>query len=227
MQPAEEPSKALPIHMAATVVPLRPGGDAPEVLLLQRAAALAFYGGAWVFPGGRIDPEDGDATQDLIAAARRAAVRELAEEAGLSADPDNLVLISRWLTPPGRVRRFDTLHFIAEARPDEPVRVQASEVADYRWLTAARALQLHAAGELELPPPTFVTLTQLAPLQNLQEIRAQLAAAPLHYVPRQHAVENGFVYLYAGDAGYETGDLAAAGARHRLHVLGRDWRYER
>jgi 8-oxo-dGTP pyrophosphatase MutT (NUDIX family) len=222
-----QPDADQPIHLAATVVALRPAASAPEVLLLQRAAALAFYAGAWVFPGGRVDPEDGDAERDLIEVGKRAAVRELAEEAGLGAVPDSLTLISRWLTPPGRSRRFDTLHYLAEVQSDQPVKVQASEVAAYRWLTAADALRLHAQGELELPPPTFVTLTALSPLRTVEEARSALGTTPEHFVPRQHVVEGGLVYLYAGDAGYESGDLAAPGARHRLHVIGRGWRYER
>ena len=43
---------------AATVVLLRDGDDGVETLMLRRDTNLAFAGGAWVFPGGRIDPDD-------------------------------------------------------------------------------------------------------------------------------------------------------------------------
>ena len=43
---------------AATVVLLRDTPDGVETLMLRRDTELAFAGGAWVFPGGRIDPED-------------------------------------------------------------------------------------------------------------------------------------------------------------------------
>lgn len=217
---------SLPIRAAATVVVMRDSAAGLELLLLQRAAALAFYAGAWVFPGGRVDPEDGDLEHGLVDAARNAAVRELMEEAGLTVAPDALRPISRWLTPPGRARRFDTFHFVASA-PDQPVKVQPSEVADSRWLTAAAALDAHARGELELPPPTFVTLSVFAPLQSMLEVHAAIAGGAIHYIPRAHAVEGGFVYLYAGDAGYDSGTLDAVGRRHRLHAVGRAWRYER
>ncbi len=57
---------------AATVVLLRDGETGLEVLLARRSSKLAFHGGAWVFPGGRIDPDDyADAPDDLPRAARR------------------------------------------------------------------------------------------------------------------------------------------------------------
>jgi len=42
---------------AATLILLREG---PQVLMLQRAQTAAFLGGAYVFPGGSLDPQDGD-----------------------------------------------------------------------------------------------------------------------------------------------------------------------
>ncbi|CAN5791726.1 NUDIX domain-containing protein [soil metagenome] len=45
---------------ASTVVLARQGGDGVEVLLLRRPLRSGFAGGAWVFPGGRVDTADGD-----------------------------------------------------------------------------------------------------------------------------------------------------------------------
>src|SRR5438067_766668 len=85
---------------AATVILLRESSAALEVLLLRRSSQLAFHGGAWVFPGGRVDPEDlGDDGDEP--AARRAAAREAREEAGVEVDPDALVAFSHWTTPEG------------------------------------------------------------------------------------------------------------------------------
>jgi 8-oxo-dGTP pyrophosphatase MutT (NUDIX family) len=48
---------------AATVVLIRDSARGLEVFLLQRHKATAFMGGAYVFPGGKLDPED--ASEDL------------------------------------------------------------------------------------------------------------------------------------------------------------------
>ncbi len=86
---------------AATVLVVRDSPNGPEVFFVKRAAGVRFMGGAYVFPGGRLDPEDADPAVacDLDAAtcAQRlgdddpararalhvAALRECLEESGL------------------------------------------------------------------------------------------------------------------------------------------------
>ena len=78
-----------PAIPAATLVIFRDRANAPpDLLMVERAKAMAFAGGALVFPGGRIDPGDYDLAQLLRGdpddtAARIAAIRETIEEAGL------------------------------------------------------------------------------------------------------------------------------------------------
>lgn len=70
---------------AATLVLMRPAVTAPELLMIERTARMAFAPGALVFPGGRIDPDDymlGGG--DLEPAARVAAIRETLEETGIA-----------------------------------------------------------------------------------------------------------------------------------------------
>ncbi len=76
---------------AATLVLLRePDHAAPELLMVERAAIMAFAGGALVFPGGRVDPGDRalaarfPALDADDAAARIAAIRETLEETGIA-----------------------------------------------------------------------------------------------------------------------------------------------
>src|SRR3954462_2263843 len=94
-------------RLASSVIVLRGGGEALEVLLVKRTPAARFMGGVWVFPGGAVDTSEGEGDT----AHRIAAVRELEEEAGITVgDPASLVKFSRWITPPEVMIRFDT-HF--------------------------------------------------------------------------------------------------------------------
>lgn len=58
------------IRPAATVVLLRDEPDGLHTLLLRRNSALGFAAGAWVFPGGRVEPEEIAAAPDELEAAR-------------------------------------------------------------------------------------------------------------------------------------------------------------
>src|SRR5216683_3578708 len=82
------PGPATNPRQAATVILLRGGADALEVLLVRRSPKARFMGGVWVFPGGAVDEGEGDGDE----AHRAAAIRELREEAGIElADPAELV----------------------------------------------------------------------------------------------------------------------------------------
>ncbi|MES2120628.1 MAG: NUDIX hydrolase [Pseudomonadota bacterium] len=79
---------------ASTLILVRDvAGGAPELLMVERAAGMAFAAGALVFPGGRIDDADRLLGKRLgVDPAAVAAIRETIEEtavpAGLSPVPD-------------------------------------------------------------------------------------------------------------------------------------------
>ena len=80
---------------AATLVIFRDRTDGPpDILMVERAKQMVFAGGAWVFPGGRIDPGDHDIAASRWphedGASRIAAIRETIEEAGLPVGLDPL-----------------------------------------------------------------------------------------------------------------------------------------
>ena len=162
-----EPSTPRP---ASSVILLRRGGAhgdrALEVLLLKRSAEATFMPGVWVFPGGAVDPEDGDGEEGH----RACAVRELDEEAGIElAGPEELVLFSRWITPEMVKTRFDAWFFLALAPPHAPPRPDGSETTDARWHAPQAALDAGAAGELPLVFPTIKQLEALAPYSSSEE----------------------------------------------------------
>ena len=75
-----------PIPAATLVVVREVAGSAPELLMVERAAGMAFAGGALVFPGGRIDPADRTLAEKVgipDGAAKIAAIRETIEETAI------------------------------------------------------------------------------------------------------------------------------------------------
>ena len=118
---------------------------------------------------------------------RGGAIRELAEEVGIVVARDALVPLSRWVTPPGSPRRYDTRFFVAELPDGAAVVPDPREVADHRWMTPRDALAEMAAGAIDLWPPTSTTLQQLAPARDLEDVRRHLA--PVEAAPPDPVVE--------------------------------------
>lgn len=224
-----EPAEATP---AATVVPIRDGPGGLEVLLLRRNARGVFAG-MWVFPGGQVDAADldgaapaGDERRE-IAGARRAAVREAREEAGLEMAEPNLVTLSFWIPPPDAPRRFATWFFLAEASGD--VVIDRGEIHDHRWLSPNEAMAARDAGEVGMAPPTFTTLWWVG---RHPDVESALTAARSSS-PERFATHLGFssdgrlaATLWEGDAAYDDADVDKPGPRRRLWMDPAGWRVE-
>lgn len=93
------------IEPAATIVLLKDSPQGPEILMQQRNPEAVFVGGAWVFPGGKLDPHDReagwldhcdldeDSANEILGITEYghaywvAAIRELVEEAGILLAP--------------------------------------------------------------------------------------------------------------------------------------------
>ncbi len=171
-----------PIRPAATVILLRRDlhGGAACVLMGQRGAGAAFMPSKYVFPGGAVDAGDAAAAPLPLAApcAARlaacapvppaalvgAALRELAEETGLSFRPGAATLrfVFRAITPPGRPRRFDAFFFLSDAAaladPPGDFAAASGELSHLHWIGLAEARAL------DLP---FITEVVLAEVANL------------------------------------------------------------
>lgn len=231
---------SVPVRDAATVMLLRDGSDGIEVCMLQRNLNSDFVGGAYVFPGGAVDPEDHDDDVGAVCHGRTdrdaskavgseraglafwvAAIRESFEEAGvlLARDRDDRIIsfddaevarrfdrhrravdrghrrlvevcveeqlrldvgamhyFSRWVTPLGAPRRYDTRFFVAAA-PDGQVPLHDNrEVIGTRWLTPDRALAEHADGRMTLIFPTVRTMVALGRFERAADVLAHAAS---------------------------------------------------
>ncbi len=232
--------ESVPVRDAATVMLLRDGRDGIEVCMLQRNLNSDFVGGAYVFPGGGVDPEDADPAMAEVCAGRVesdasrlvgvdqgglsfwvAAVRESFEEAGvlLAAHPDGTVVsfkdpvtaerfqqhraevdsgrrslvevctdeglqltvgdmhyFSRWVTPLGAPRRYDTRFFVAAAPQEQVALHDDREVIGTRWLTPRAALSDHAAGRMTMIFPTVRTMVALDRFATADDVLAHARA---------------------------------------------------
>lgn len=212
---------------AATVVVVRDGVDGVETLMLHKNSKLAF-GGMWVFPGGRIDDEDRAGAPDAETAARNAAAREAMEEAGIAVVADELAWIAHWTPPPLAPRRFATWFFVGPAAPDHVVTIDGGEIHDSAWMRPADALDRRDAGEVELAPPTWVTVHYLAQFPDVASLMADAhAREPEVYETIIAKGDDGLVAMWAGDAGYDAQDPTTPGPRHRLNMSRTAWAFER
>jgi 8-oxo-dGTP pyrophosphatase MutT (NUDIX family) len=219
---------------AASVVLLRDGERGLEVLMLRRTAKASFAADAWVFPGGRIDPGDG-VDPGSLEAARRGAARETLEEAGVVVDPQELVPFSQWCPPPESPKRFLTWFFLAAAPSADDVTVDGAEITEHEWVRPQEAIAARDEGRITLLPPTWVTLWELGRQATVADaLAAARATEPtffethIAFLAREDDPEKkDVVSMWAGDAGYESRDPDAPGARHRLRMGDPPWRYER
>ncbi|MFT7601709.1 MAG: 8-oxo-dGTP pyrophosphatase MutT (NUDIX family) [Acidimicrobiales bacterium] len=217
----------VPIKPAATVIPLRDSSKGIEVLVLRRDTNLAFHGGSWVFPGGRVDPADFEAagSDDVADAAGHAAVREAKEEADLTISPDDLVSLSHWTTPLGRNRRFSTWFYAVHAQRGQ-VTVDDGEIREFEWHTITAAIAGCETGEINLAGPTYVSLLGLSTHETVGAALAHVKSQPDQvFLPKIMKVEGETFSLYQGDPAYESGDAGASGPRHRMQMLEKGYRY--
>ena len=187
-------------RQAASLILLRDSADGAEVLLVQRNPEQRFMGGAWVFPGGAVHPDE---DEDHAATA----VRELEEEAGIGLPAGTeLVPFSRWITPDGEeVKiRFDTWFFAARAPDGAEARPDGGECVDARWLTPAAALAAHAEDQLALVFPTIKHLELLATTPSVDDTLAAARTRPVEPVLPKVAVRDGTMQvLLPGEPGYD------------------------
>jgi 8-oxo-dGTP pyrophosphatase MutT (NUDIX family) len=220
---------------AATVVLLRDGATGVETLMLRRDTALEFAGGAWVFPGGRVDADDypegtdrGSADDSAtLTAARNAAVRETAEEAGLEIDASDLVWFAHWTPDVSTARRFATWFFVVRA-PAGAVTIDDGEIRAHEWVAPAEVVARHRDGEVSILPPTWMTLLDLQVAPTVEELLAHLGARePAIYVSKIAQTSDGvMVAMWDGDAGYDDSDPDRPGSRHRLWLHRGGWELE-
>jgi len=215
-----------PLIPAATVMLLREHEGRLEVLMLRRNRQLKSFGGAWVFPGGRVDEADGEG-KDEIARAKAAAIRETQEETGLDISGSDMATLSCWIPPVQEKRRFSTWFFVVKA-PDASVQIDQGEIHDYKWVCPREFLSQIPSPDISIMPPTFVSLKRLTEFINIQNTLAAIHGDETDIFETRFVKKpSGFVTLWKPDAAYENQVLETPGPRHRLICHKDGWYYER
>lgn len=91
-----------------------------------------------------------------------------------------LVLTSRWVTPQGMPKRYDTFFFLAVVETETSATADAVEATDVLWITPDDALQRQKRRELPLLFPT---------IRNLDALRGFASSADLVEARREATIE--------------------------------------
>ena len=180
---------------AASVIVLRDAPL--EVLMIRRHSKSSFVPDAWVFPGGVVEPAIRPRDGTELATMRVAAARELFEESGIwlgapladadakrrallageitfaslidesPIDLEKLVWTSRWITPVGVPKRFDTYFFLAAVDRNAIASAENVEAVEVIWIAPSEAIE-----KLQIVFPTQKNLEALAGFTSAEELIA-------------------------------------------------------
>jgi 8-oxo-dGTP pyrophosphatase MutT (NUDIX family) len=209
----------------------------------------------FVFPGGGVDPQldaqpehasldraSNDALSHLdwrawgfstfseAQMSLRAALRETHEEAGLKLAPEGLQAlncVAHWLTPPITAKRYDTYFWAASCEVTQEVIIDGHEISDFGWWSPSAALEAYAQGEVDLAPPTFCLLTEMARHQDPAQyiLSASLSPPPEAICP--HLLRDPpQVSLCLPDDDAHPQSAHQTGTRHRLTRVDGRWTWD-
>jgi 8-oxo-dGTP pyrophosphatase MutT (NUDIX family) len=140
------------------------GGSLLDTMRLTAVRELFEESGIWL--GAELHDA---ATQRARLLAGSISLRELLAESPVFLD--RLVWTSRWITPIGIPKRFDTYFFLAKAAPGAVATAEEVEAVEVLWIAPSEALRRHAGKELQM---VFPTVKNLEAIDGLPSIAALL-----------------------------------------------------
>jgi 8-oxo-dGTP pyrophosphatase MutT (NUDIX family) len=88
---------------------------------------------------------------------------------------DAMAYVSRWITPEGPPRRFDTRFFVCGAPTEQTPLHDAAETIAHEWVQPADALDRNERGDLDLMFPTRKSLEWLAEEKRVDDVLSAAA----------------------------------------------------
>lgn len=190
-----------------------PGGavEADDVDFLGAAVRETFEEAGVLLAGPSSDAIIEDVTGADWEADRQALVRkellfaDFLDRRGLVIRRDLLVRWAHWITPEFEERRYDTHFFVAALPAGQRTRDVSGEADRVCWLTPAEALaQLHRS-EINMLPPTAVTLADLTAYPSVGSVLAAASARDVPTITPVAVIEGDEVRLILpGEDGYPT-----------------------
>jgi 8-oxo-dGTP pyrophosphatase MutT (NUDIX family) len=100
----------------------------------------------------------------------RVSFGDLLRANGLAVDADAVRPWSRWVTPAGEVRRYDTRFFVAGLPDSAEAQDVTRESSEASWVPVGAAVEQAQRGERRMLPPTIITLASLLPFASVAEV---------------------------------------------------------
>jgi glyoxylase-like metal-dependent hydrolase (beta-lactamase superfamily II)/8-oxo-dGTP pyrophosphatase MutT (NUDIX family) len=152
---------------------------------------------------------------DLLTAGReqlvrdRAALPDILTGNGWVLRADLLRAWSNWITPEAEPRRYDTRFFVAELPEGQQADARTTEVTEARWWRPADALDAWRSGDIQLLPPTWVSLEQIAELPDVAAVLRAADERPITpLIPKVRREGEKILLSLPGELGYDNAPLS-------------------
>lgn len=161
-----------------------------------------------------------DLTEEEVRSLRPLGFQGALKKLGARASTVNLRPWAHWITPKFLKRRYDTMFYITAVTEKGCTLPDNSETIGMDWFEPAQALQLSRENKVNLAPPQFYILHDLARFSTVEDVLSYSEGLTIPtMLPdlRPDPEGHGYTIILPGDCIYENGkDLTTKGARHRL-----------
>ena len=144
-------------------------GDGTELGTMRVAAARELFEESGIWLGAKLDDAE-EKRRALLAG--EITFASLVGEASL--DLDNLVWTSRWITPVGVPKRFDTYFFLAIIERGAVASAENVEAVEVMWIAPSEAIE-----KLQIVFPTLKNLEAIAGFTSAEELIASRRRAEI------------------------------------------------